>query len=277
MTVTRIEKLEVGAPCFFPRFSPGGERVYFTGDDYKGIWEFTIATGKTRLITDDPGSGYGFVVGRNSIAYRRTLLNEKRERKQEIVLKDLSNGTSTTIASGADISIPVLSGTSVVYSIGTKTNTSAAAPADAVVLGIEDTKIALVRNGTKTVLDPLGNGSYIWPSLDADKLKLLACEMQHGAFTCTLDGTVTSRLGRRNAPRWTRDGRWIVYMDDRDDGYRTISSDLYCVTPDGKTTIRLTDTPDVIELYPDCSPAENRIVYCSQRGELYLMTYEVKE
>jgi hypothetical protein len=30
----------------------------------------------------------------------------------------------------------------------------------------------------------------------------------------------------------------------------------------------------VIELFPDCSPTEEKIVCCSLAGEVYLITYE---
>jgi Tol biopolymer transport system component len=142
-----------------------------------------------------------------------------------------------------------------------------------VVLGIEATKIAVAVHGVKKLLDPLGKGNYIWPALSPGGTQLVAVDLERGAFVCDLEGNVNVRLGRRNAPAWTRDGRWIVYMDDRDDGHSLISSDLYAVSADGATTVRLTDTPDVHEMYPDCSPAESIILCSSLAGDLYLLTY----
>ena len=62
-------------------------------------------------------------------------------------------------------------------------------------------------------------------------------------------------------------------MDDRDDGHVVLSSDLYAVSSDGMTTVRLTDTPGVHEMYPECSPTDNTVVCSSLNGDLYLLTY----
>jgi Tol biopolymer transport system component len=83
-----------------------------------------------------------------------------------------------------------------------------------------------------------------------------------------------NRLGRRDAPSWTRSGNWIVYMDDKDDGHQILSSDLWAVTPDGKSAVQLTTTDRILEMYPQCSPTENKIVCSTMGGEIYLLSYE---
>jgi Tol biopolymer transport system component len=98
--------------------------------------------------------------------------------------------------------------------------------------------------------------------------------MSRGAFVCDLTGNVKAMLGRRSAPEWTRDGAWIVFMDDRDDGHRILSSDLYALRPDGSEVTRLTDDDSVIEMYPHCSPSDNLIVFNSLEGNVYLLRYE---
>jgi Tol biopolymer transport system component len=62
-------------------------------------------------------------------------------------------------------------------------------------------------------------------------------------------------------------------MNDNDDGHTITSSDLFCISPDGRTVRQLTFTKNTIELNPKCSPAENKIVCNSLDGEILLMTY----
>ena len=62
-------------------------------------------------------------------------------------------------------------------------------------------------------------------------------------------------------------------MSDKDDGDQLQSSDLRAVSDDGTHTVTLTDTPDIKEMYPACSPTDSRIVCSSDEGDIYLITY----
>jgi Tol biopolymer transport system component len=261
-----------------PRFSPDGTKIFLTSSGYNGIWEFDRSGGKLRNLTSDRRAGFGYAIAKDGsqIAFRRTSVDGKtRERKQELLTLELATGKSAVQASGRDLSLPAFAGKAVAYVRESRTLEMSApvAPEDISLLGIENTKIAILLKGEKQLLDPFGNGSYIWPALSPDRTRLVAYEMSHGTFVCDLSGNVLAELGRRDAPAWTRDGRWIVFMDQKDDGHRILSSDLYMISFDGTTTVRLTDTPETIELYPQCSPTENRIVFNTASGEVRTMTY----
>jgi Tol biopolymer transport system component len=279
MHVVSVEKLPLGAEQQWsqPIFSPDGARIYFTSAGFNGIWEYTPSTKSVRHITDAPRSGFGFALSNDgkTISYRRTFDEASRSRTQELVTQNLSSGAVNVLEKGESVSLPKFSQSSVIYlKEGKVANAASTESANVTaVLGIEDTKIVLLKNGVKVSFDPLGNGSYIWPSLSPDGTKLLAYEMDRGVFISDLDGKIVKMVGRKDNPVWTRDGKWIVYMDDKDDGHNILGSDIYCVSSDGATTVRLTNTSDVIELYPSCSPVENKIVCSSLSGDVYVITY----
>jgi Tol biopolymer transport system component len=262
-----------------PQFSPTGVAVYFTNLDGNGIWEHSLKSHSTRQITADAKSGLSYSISSDgkSLVYRRTDQNKSRTgRKQDVVLTNLTKRSTSILASGTDVSIPTFSSNTPVYSLRSQTIglRKTQGRNEVTVLGIENTKIALNVNGNKVLLDPLGNGSYIWPVLSPDKHQLAVYEMAKGTFVCDLTGKVQSMLGRRDAPSWTRSGKWIVYMDDKDDGYKLISSDLFAVSPDGKTAIRLTSTSALMELDPQCSPTENKIICSTSDGSILILEYE---
>ncbi|MEK9137612.1 MAG: hypothetical protein AAB393_10860, partial [Bacteroidota bacterium] len=206
-----------------------------------------------------------------------TSTDEKtHERLQEVVLVNLADKTTRVLESGETVSAPTFVKDNVVYTVGgrTKNLSDQISAQHSSIIGIESTKIALNRNGKKVLLDPFKGGSYIWPSISPDGKRIVAYEMEKGTFICDLDGKVLARLGRRNAPTWTRDGRWIVFMRDADDGHNITSSDIWCISADGKTMAPLTGTESDIELYPDCSPTENKIVCNTLDGRILLMSYE---
>jgi hypothetical protein len=231
-----------------------------------------------RQITGDARAGFGFSLSRDGsqVAYRRHTINAKTGRAQyQIILKKLDSGTSSLLATGPDLSLPSFIADKVVYSVGRTTRNLQPAQAihETAILATDDAKISLWKSGKKILLDPLGNGRYIWPSLSPDGKLIVAYDMERGAFVCDINGEVSARLGKVDSPAWTRSGNWIIFMEDKDDGHHILSSDIWFVSPDGKKKGKITDTPDLIELNPQCSPVENKITYHSAEGEIFLLTY----
>lgn len=281
LVTTRIERLPITGPeeWYAPIFSPNGKKIYFTNSTYNGIWEYTLSTKRTRLITSDQGSGYGFTLSADGkqIAYRKTYYpNGSIERIQEIIIKNLRTLKSSLIGKGTDLSTPTFSKSGVVYTSSDKTvNLSKKISSKEVsILGIENTKIALNLYGEKILLDPFGNGSYIWPSLSPDKTKIVAYEMDRGTFICDLKGKILDTFGRRDHPVWTRDGKWLIFMDDKDDGHQILSSEIMAISIATKEIIPLTSTPNIAEMNPSISPVKNKIICNSYNGELFLISYE---
>ena len=156
--ITGVEKLPLSASSQWsqPRFSPNGEYLYYTTVDGDGIWEYSIQARSSRLITDDPKSGFSFSLSDDGtrLAYRRTTYpGGAHERVQEIVEMDLSSRSSTVLASAKDLSAPTFAGSEPVYSLHKEVkNLARTTAAGIMVLGIEDTKIAVSKNGRRVKL-----------------------------------------------------------------------------------------------------------------------------
>jgi Tol biopolymer transport system component len=289
--VVNIEKVNLPEKVYpyQAKFSPDGKYLYFSNNSYSGIWRYNIAEKTTQEITNDNFSGFGFDINQagDKIAYRRTINNGTLNRRQEIVEKNLVDNSTTILQLAQNLSTPIYYNEKIINSKNAddisniKTDNEAKVLGDEAkvladevkILGIENTKIAIIKNGKKEILDPLGKGSYIWPSLSPDGKTIVAVDMTQGAFLCTIDGKVTQILGRGNAPSFTHDGKWIVYMLDKDDGHRIISSDIYAVSVDGQTTIQLTNDAN-INLNPVCSVNENKVVFSTSDGNLFILNYE---
>ena len=65
-------------------------------------------------------------------------------------------------------------------------------------------------------------------------------------------------------------------MNDKDDGSKFLSSDIFVVSADGVNRIQLTNTSDKIEMYPEWSPKSDKIVFNTDAGEIYLMNIAIK-
>ena len=278
--VVSIEKVNLPEKVYSynAKFSPDGKSLFFSNSSYSGIWRYNLDEKTTQEITADGFSGFGFDISPagDKIAYRRSTY-QGITRKQEIVEENLNDNSTIVLETARSISTPVYYNEKVINSTNVASVSSApsvqAVTDEVKVLGIENTKIVIIKNGKKEILDPLGNGSYIWPSLSPDGKTILAVDISQGAFLCTTDGNVTQKLGIRNAPAFTHDGKWIVYMLDRDDGHRIISSDIYAVSADGQITTQLTSDTN-INLNPVPSVTENKIAFSTLDGELFILNYE---
>ncbi len=140
-----------------------------------------------------------------------------------------------------------------------------------VLVFIESSKIAIYQNGEKKILTPAGEGNYIWPSVSPDKSKLLFTLAGKGTFVSDLNGNIISQIGYANAPKWSADSKWIVYMVDKDDGLRVTSSELYVVSADGNTKIQLTKTQEILEMYPEFDSTGGQVVCNTYDGKILLL------
>lgn len=262
-----------------PSFSPSGKEIFLTNADYNGIWQYSLETKLLKEITRDRHSGFNFSVSPDgmNVAYRRTVDESNRYRRvQESVVLNMTTSEKQGIESGASIAVPVFIQNTAVTPQKVKglQKNSTVLQQGTAILGIEDTKISLLHNGTITSFDPLKDGQYIWPVLSPDGLRIAAVEMERGTFVCDVNGENIVPLGKCNAPNWTRDGKWIVGMDDRDDGHQILSSDIVAISIDGKQKISLTENSNVTAMYPYCSSTENKIVFNTLNGDVYVLSYE---
>lgn len=280
ITGTQTVPLPSGQFWMAPGWAPDGHAFFVTTSQYRGLWRYDLHNGVLAQISDAAGAGFGWTVSADGarVAYRRTLDGVRPgERTQEIVRVDLATGAATTMTGAGSVDTPVFSGDLLLVNDIQRgfvaLGNDEPAPGTVALLGIENTKIALLKNGRKILLDPLGDGSYIWPSLSPDGKRLLAYDMARGAFVCDLEGNGLVRLGRKDAPAWSRSGAWIISMREKNDGHVITGADLYATAPDGSRSIQLTTTP-VAELAPSCSPVENRILCATADGTILVLTYE---
>ncbi len=279
ITVTSVEQIPVPPNEHWSNalFSSNGQSIFLTNVELNGIWEYSLTKRTLRQITADKQSGFGFTVSSDgsSLGYRRTVKeqNAKEFRIQEAVVINLLTLHERVLDQGNSVDIPFFSGSNFAAtqrSISSDTQRKSSAPA---VMGTAEIGIMILKNGKAVVVDPFTGGQYIWPSLSPDKKKLTGVEMSHGTFVCDLDGKNLVRLGRCNSPQWSSDGKWIIGMNDTDDGHSIISSDIIAVSVDGTKKINLTNSVNVIELFPSVHPSSREIVTTTSAGDVMKITF----
>lgn len=261
-----------------PVLGPDGTTLFLTNEHYNGIWRYDLRSGLLKELTTDAGSGFDFAVSQDGqrLAYRRTRQDaDPFNRTQEAIQLSVTSGVKVVFHSGRSIQIPRFIGNA--FTVPEKYGVAPFAPQDltqpAVLFGVMDEDVTIARHGRLLRPDPFGTGRSIWPVLSPDGTRYAAVDMERGAFVANIDGSGVVMLGKCNAPQWTRDGRWLIGMDDRDDGHVMTGSELVAVSADGMTRIVLTDSPARMELYPAVSPTEDTIIFTTSDGRVFQLQY----
>ena len=118
-----------------------------------------------------------------------------------------------------------------------------------------------------------GNATYSFPILSPDGTKIMAINHRSDAVIFDLDGNELARLGAGVYEGWTRDkgvggnyewspnSRQVAYALMVESEFDIEASDIYVINADGTGRTQLTNTPDIVEMYPAWSP-NGRAITC---------------
>ncbi|HEX2962554.1 MAG TPA: hypothetical protein VHO43_12225 [Ignavibacteriales bacterium] len=271
---------------YFPKNSPDGLKIFFTSASYKGIWYYDVSAKKIIPFATEEGAGYEYVFSNDNkaIIYRANNLDERGLRhNQSLVRRSLEDLQSQVIVTATELSTPkvlasnkvayMASGNVILKADGSRLNKTGAS--DLAVYNV-DGKIILYMNGAKKEFSPFEGGQYIWPSLSPDGTKILFTEVHKGAFISDLDGKNMVSLGNISAPNWSPDGKWITYMVEKDNGEFITGAEIFVSSSDGTNKYQLTDTSDLIEMYPVWASDGNSILFNSVDGSIYSMKLKME-
>ena len=271
---------------YHPKFSPDDSRLLLTKSNFRGLYNYHLDTGTLNTVTDEMNAGYQAVFSTDGqTIYYRTSVMKNRRRYFSLVGHNTNTSVKTVIeAEKRALSVPqkLISG-KIVYSIkdnlqeiefGTlKKKAALSAPSAEV---YKSRSLRITHGDEVRTIQPKGRRLYLWPSISPDGTKLLFTVAGGGTFISDLDGNIINELGYANAPSWSPDGKWILFMRDTDDGYTFTGSDIYLANAGGGTEINISKTQNTIELYPSWSHDGQKIVCSTDTGAIYLINLEWK-
>ncbi len=267
---------------YFPRFSPDDKSVYFTKENYNGLYRLNFGDRKIEEISGDLTSGFEpqFTEDNRFVFYKSDeFIN--RLRYSSIIMMDLFSKRKTVIVDRSrNVSAPILDeNNSISYNVGNENRMmnlsdgklTEGPSSSSTYAYIKNNNLIVNRNGVENNISPFGDGAYVWASLSASKDKILFTFGSQGSFISDLSGNILVELGYANYPQWSPDGNWIIAMQDYDDGYNFTESEIVLIASDGSSKINLTDTEDTIEMYPRWSHDGKMIVYHTDDGNIHLL------
>jgi len=283
ITVLNENKINLEGKFAHASFSPDSKLLFFSSESYIGLWSYDFSSEKLGRISDNYGAGYDYAFAPNGteVLFRADdFVSGKKF--SSIVQYDFLSGERNVIAANLrNITppAPLESGKLLFFENSqlreegnavNKTNNDIA-------LLMQGYDMVLVANGKQTNLKPLGQNHYIWGSLSPAKDKILFTVPGKGTFISDIAGNILGEIGYANAPKWSPDGNFIVFMQDYDDGHKLLSSDIMVKSVDGSAEYRITNTNDRIELYPSWSPDGKHIVYNTTEGEIFVSEIKISQ
>ncbi|NLI71888.1 MAG: hypothetical protein GX361_04065 [Bacteroidales bacterium] len=263
---------------YHPVFSPQGNYILTTFDDYQGLNCHVLATNEIKRLTSDLGAGYAVRISNdeNTILYRKYNFVQN-VRYSSLRKYTMNNGRNVELIKPTRENIvPQFSNNAPVYLRGKKMLKAPSAKKSLPLITIENKKMVLYIDGTARVLTPNGeNESYFWTSISPDNRHIVYTTARGGTFVCDLDGKNVVSIGYLNSPKWLNN-KWLVGMNDVDDGHKVLSSDIVAVSIDGKTRKTFQLPKKMKAMYPAPSADGKKIAFNTLEGKIYIMEITIK-
>lgn len=268
-----------------PRWSPRGDVIAFAGRNYSGLYVIPADGGDVTQLSDEPAAGYGAQWSHDGSAILARVAAVDGVRRQHAVkVFEVDTGDEHLLTEYQPTmrSLPrwMPDGSRVllhdrgrleVLDAGEVVAPKANTATEAVVFDQNGAlAVASEADPSPRVLHRPSHGSILRLATSADGSMVAFEVFGGGLHVMNADGSNHVEIGRGEAARFSPDGEWIVFMRASDDGHLITGSDLWAARTDGSLVVRLTDTPDRLEMNPDWSPNGDAIVY-DDRGSIYVI------
>ncbi len=271
--------LDIVEQTFYPQFSKDDTKIMFSSAGYKGLFTYELGKGESSIITEANGAGYNpLILDSETIVYRTFDLVDGKK-YHSLHLYDLKTGIENTIQKDKRLlKLPkqmvnkelLFLENSVLKkeNIGEKLLLKNSQPSRSIY--VEYNNLILVDGNETKILNPLGEGVYVWESFSNDGNKILFSFENRGTFVCDLDGNILLNIEDARYPKFSPNDKFISYMNDKDNGYNYISSDILVYSIESNESFDVTNTKDRIEMYAEWSNDGSRLVYNTNNGEIFI-------
>ncbi|MBQ9077374.1 MAG: PD40 domain-containing protein [Muribaculaceae bacterium] len=252
-----------------PVWSPQGDKIAVTTDNYNGILIANADGSNLRQLTDASGAGYKMMWsadGKEILG--RTNVVENARVFHEVKVWDIESGNATTLVSKTrdlkgtptwkSASNIVVADRIGVKSVNTKTLATASSSSNAYELMVNDPVGATAK---LPALTAYAKSIVINPAISPDGQKVAFQIPGKGMFVCDIDGNNLISFGKGSNPAWMPDSENLIFTRTTDDGQRFTSSDIYSININSKKEYLLTGNTDLIPRRPSVSPDGQKVVF----------------
>jgi dipeptidyl aminopeptidase/acylaminoacyl peptidase len=230
LSISGERALTEAGPWLDPAWSPEGARISVAGLRYRGLHVVEIGDGARTLV---PGS-------EDRSAFRHRWLEDP----PRILVP--ARGRHAAVELGLH---------------GVARELPADHPERAPVF-VRDDDVWLRGDGDGPRRLTPGSDRFFDPQLSPDGALLAVVGLASGLHVVDVDsGLALYHAPGGTHPSWSPDGLWLLFERSADDGHALTEGDLWALSIVDGDQIRLTHTPDAIELHPAVSPDGRQLAY----------------
>jgi Tol biopolymer transport system component len=246
-----------------PKWSPDGKKIMFTKLNYTGLYVVGIESKEIITLNKIRGAGFNATWSEDgkSIYYRHKNYEKDNKKYKPIIEVKSIDITTKLITNHPEIDI-----NGIPSNVRGKTNNDLVVYLDKKTLMV---KARTIDNSKKWDITKDERNYFI--NLSPDKTKVLVGNHDK-MFVYASDGSgLINTLGRGIGGSWSKDGKQILFHISEDDGHKITGSELYLINSDDSQQWQLTNTPNIIEEYPDWSPDNKKIAFSDiNTGIIYI-------
>ncbi len=267
--VSTIALTEISEGKFYhPKISANGEYLFFTSQNYQGLWVKRTDGGNVVRLSSGRGAGYKFVVSPDGkkVFYRLRIKGSKSHKTGfSLIMQNVNSGKIEIIASSEQrISPPVLVGNEVVYFIDGQLLRKKVLKYN---LGKSEEvlqfngKVFKVSKDTVKELN-LNEKNILSLELSPVSEEILFSVRGKGIYVFNKGNKVYIDSGEN--PVWSPDGKLIAYTKEKSDGMRIKETKIFIASV---LPVKIFKT-NLAGEYPVWHPGGRHLVYSDSNGKI---------
>lgn len=270
-----------------PVWSPDGNKIAFTSDNYDGIWVADAEGRQIRLLSTDSGAGFGmaWAPDAQSIVSRPHVIQNRRrfhsitqynlsDRSYERIQSEVRGiqGTPHWLPNGAGV-VFVKDGSPQI--IRTGSGSTSESTNKMLFYHLDKLQSLNPSDGSIELLADF-DGRIIFNLAVSPEGNMAAFQVQgKGLFVMQSDGSGLKELGRAERASWLPGGQFIVAAVTEDDGQAVTSAHLVKIDVANGSRSQLTQPGAIKAMHPSVSPCGKWVVFDNpDNGAIYILGLE---
>ena len=269
-----------------PKFSPDGERVFFTNSNYSQIWMYDISQKEIQQISSLPGCGYKFSISNDGtkLYFRNKAARSKNQKGINTIIEQQIGTKNYSILYKTENSLtpPTVFSEQLFFSendnikcivLNTRTFiTSSNLP----LIFTAENKLFKYKYGRVFNLNEM-SADYIDVNYSIDGKYISCLTKTNGVEILNSEGNLINTFKEAVSLSILPNSNLVLFNKEFDDGHSIKKADLYLGFLNSQETVKLENENNEKRFQPSWSPTGNKIAYTTNKGVIKIVSFNIEK